>query len=275
MDHHLTPDQAASALLAELGESTEAFGHPVFVRLRPGLTLEGMRRRHDVWGWTAPVDDAAVGVVATARLRPLDEASEIPARLRPGLGGGIRTACLVTRDGEIGWDMRLPDGSYFRKTPSEGRMLDVLRRTLGLATPPPQVPPGRLVAIIWLLTIDRMCRHWPGRMTWSDVLDANLGAGEMAEAAPDADAETLIRVLACLRTWEDYRQTTVALGECDLCDPALAAWMDEGMFCRYVLDELPPMEQLLAEVRPRLVPAAARRLGHLVHEIASPARVMT
>jgi hypothetical protein len=274
MDDHLTPNQAASALLAELGESTEAFGHPVFVRLRPGLTLEGLSRRHDVWGWTAPATDAAVGVVATARLRSLDESAEIPARLRPGLGGGIRTSCLVTREGEIGWDMRLPDGSYFRETPSEGRMLDVLRRTLGLATPPPQVPPGRLVAIIWLLTIDRMSRHWPGRMNWSDVLDANLGAGQMAEAVPDADGETLIRVLASRRTWEDYRQTTVALGERGLCDPALAAWMDEGMFCRYVLGELPPLEQLLAEVRPRLVPAAARRLGHLVHDIASPTRVM-
>ena len=273
METASTPDQAASALLARFGDEARANGRPVFVRLRPGLGLEGARRRADVWGWTAPESDAGIGVVATGRLRSLDESNEMPARLLPGLGGGLRMACLVTREGEVGWDMLLPDGSRYTNCPSEGRVLDVLRRTMGLATPPPEVPAGRLVAIIWLMTIDLIGSHRPGRLTWSDVLDANLAPEVLRDELPPGDPETQIRLFADQKTWDAYRLAAASLEECDLCDPHLAAWMDEGIFSRYVLETLPSLEELLNDVRPRLVPAAARRLGHLVHEISAPLRV--
>ena len=46
--------------------------------------------------------------------------------------------------------------------------------------------------------------------------------------------------------------------------PHLAAWMDEGMFARWILGSLQDPEDLLRQARPGLRPAAARRLAHLV-----------
>jgi hypothetical protein len=46
--------------------------------------------------------------------------------------------------------------------------------------------------------------------------------------------------------------------------------MDEGMFARWILADLPSPDEMLASVRPDLAPSAARRLAHAIHAATTP-----
>ena len=71
-------------------------------------------------------------------------------------------------------------------------------------------------------------------------------------------------------SWEDIRQQAGRDGFLeDIVDPGLAGWMDEGMFARWVLANLPSADELFSALRPQLTPSAARRLAHAVRA-ASP-----
>lgn len=257
----------ADLLLAAAGEAAARAGRPVWVLVsamdeEAGLTFcpDGF----DPLGWSAPPDCAALAMVATGRVHPIEESVEMPAGLASGRGGGARMACVVSRAGAVGWHMVLPDGSSFDQVPEQGSVLDVMRRALGLGTPPPPVPVAVLADYSWLgALLDAPVPR--RRLTWSEVLDLHPALVALDPALTVRTKELYIDWVAAGATWEAVRQA-VADGGGDECFPPaeLAAWMDEGMFSRWVLDQLSPMDDLLAEVRTRLQPAAARKLAHRV-----------
>ena len=256
----------ARRLLEVAGDRAEGLGHPIWVLVRalPGGDAELAVRADDFdgLGWVAPPEWDGMGVVGTGRLRRLDESVELPAAMAPGLDGGLRMACLVFRSGAVGWHMTLPDGSSFEEVPEEGRMLDILRRCLGLPTPPPPPSLEHLYNLAWMAEI--LDAAVPGRLlSWSDVLALHPVLLGHRDAFDSPTRECLIDILTSRDTWEDVR---VAAADGFVSDPLpaphLAAWMDSGMFARWVLSAIPPAEETLAEVRRRLRPSAARRLAH-------------
>lgn len=260
--------QLAGCLLERFGDESVAAGRPVFLEVGAGTDgspLGGsVRRRADILGWVAPKSCAAVAAVATGRFRQMDESVEPPARLIPGLSGGLRISCVVDRSGAVGWKLLLPDGSEFADVPEEGRMLDSLRRCLGLPTPPPPCPMGRLHSITWMRLLKAFADQEGCQLAWCDALNLHpvvLIAREFDEA------EAIIRSQARSQSW-DHLRVAIAAHEKDFWDPSprLASWMDEGMFARWTLDCMPTVEEMLEDVRPRLVPSAARKLTHLVRE---------
>jgi hypothetical protein len=273
-------------LLDQDGDRVAEQGRPTWVRvLDPpggdpveGFALEFSGDSQGFLGWVAPPDCQAVGLIATGRLRSLPglpAPKELPLDL-PDEHLGF--ACLVTRAGDVAWKMRLPDAAsglgLANEPPTEGRMIDCLRRCFVLPTPPPPVSPARLQAIAWLVAVfDRTMSSY-GRLTWSEVsrlhpvaqvLNTDLGG-------PDGDLlPGLLRLAGSAWNWEDFRQHAATHSGLDhIVEPSLADWMDEGMFARWILGELPSAEELLAAVRARLVPSAARRLAHALHETGLP-----
>ncbi len=258
----------AGRLLAGAGDAAAAAGRPVWVLVggcdagTAGLTVcpDGF----DPLGWSAPPECTALAMVATGRVFALDESVELEAGLASGRDGGIRLACVVSRTGAVGWHMVLPDGSSFDRVPEEGRVLDVMRRSLGLATPPPPVPASVLADYTWMAAV--LDAPVPRRrLTWSEVLDLHPALVGVDPATEVETKEVYIDWVVADARWERVR-LMVAGGGGDECFPPadLAAWMDEGMFSRWVLDQLTPMDELLAEARPRMQSAAARRLAHRV-----------
>jgi hypothetical protein len=78
----------------------------------------------------------------------------------------------------------------------------------------------------------------------------------------------LTRIAGAAWSWDDLRRQVRDFdGLGGLIDPELAEWMDDGMFARWVLSALPAPAEMLAAVRPYLVPSAARRLAHAVRAI--------
>jgi len=271
----------AEVLLDALGDRVAEQGRPTWVRIldspgEPGaFDLDLDDSPEGLLGWVASDDCLGVGVVATGRAM-MDETagSHSPAGLRPGTTPGVRLACLVSRDGEVGWRMVVPGGVSLDAPPSEGRLLDCLRRCFGLSTPPPPAGAGRVQVVVWLLTVHDTIRRTGRRLSWREVAELHpVGAlraepGSLHQAGPAAIPE-LIRIAGQAWSWETLRQGAArgAWGD-DVVTPQLAAWMDEGMFARWILSELPTPEELVNRVRPHVSPSTARRLAHVVRAAA-------
>ncbi len=263
-------DESALArhLLDRLGEAAALAGHPVWAMVlrHPGDRSELVVTDPDFEpaGWSAPPRCRALAMVATGQVRALDDSAELPADLVAAVPGGVRMACVVWRTGTVGWHMVLPDGSECDERPEAGRVLDVMHRCLGLPTPPPPGSPHLLGVYLWLgalLAAGPPERPWG----WAEVLDFHPA---LVGCDPDLPAEIKQTVVEWRRGndyWGDMRRA-VADGHCGPGMPParLAAWMDDGMFARWMLDLWRPPQELLAELRPHLRPAAARRLAHEV-----------
>jgi hypothetical protein len=257
----------AGILLRALGDKVAERGVPTWVRVHdpPGppdgdFCLELFEDGRGFLGWTAPPDCQAVGMVATGRAIAEDGPREPPPGFPPGTPTGVRLACLLARDGSIGWQMETAGGVPQPVPPTEGRLLDCLRRCFGLPTPPPPAGPGQLRSLLWLLAIDDLLCSTSRRPTWNQLLDLH----------PDTDLLTSARLARCagrepVWSWEVLRRSAMRDNWAwMIVERDVAAWMDEGMFARWMLDSLPSTDDLLARLRPRLAPSAARRLAHAV-----------
>lgn len=264
--HHST----AVVLLQRFGERAATRGAPVWLEWRGfGEEVEAreVTNPHGLFGRTADPEWDGAAVVGTGRLRSLDLAHEPPAVLQPGFAGGLTMACAVHRHGGIGWSMRLPDGTSFDRVPEEGFMLDVLRRAVGLTTSPPPVSIAPLEIAAWFAAIAEASVAEDRKLDWYESLRLHPALGETAaEAAPEPLA--LVRDRDRIEDWDLMRRLVAAgLASTVTPDPETAAWMDAGMFSRWVLDGLPPLTELLGMVRPHLAPAALRQVHHLARAL--------
>lgn len=265
-------DLARWLVMKGFGDAVAQLGHPIWIQLfdqdadQSALALSP--EDFDPLGYVAPPECRAIGMVATGRLRCLDEAAEPPAHLASARSGGARMACVVGRDGRTGWHMVLPDGSELTDVPEEGCTLDILRRCLELPTPPPPAGTGRLAVSSWLGAIRRAAR--PGQLlSWGQVLDLHPVFVEADGPLGVPIREAVTEAISNAFDWDLVRQAAIASPDgLGLVQPELARWMDDGMFARWVLDGLRPIDDLIASVRPFLRPSAARRLAHVARAAA-------
>lgn len=272
----LAPDPQATAteLLGRYGEQATARGAPVWVQWRwSGDGAEARLQAREVpgpqglFGCTVDPDWQGAAVVGTGRFRLLDQAHEPPAALQPGFAGGLTMTCAVGRDGCVGWRMRLPDGTFYDRVPEEGFMLDVLRRALGLATPPPPSSIAPLELGAWVAAIASTSAAEGRRLDWQETLRLHPALG------PDSDenAEQDLRLLRARNWTEDWdlmrRLVASGLATAATPEPEVAAWMDAGMFSRWVLDGLPSLRDLLGVARPCLEPSSYRLVHHLARSL--------
>ena len=267
---------AAEALLQRFGDEAERSGRPIFLALRPDgggwFESEQVDRPGGLLGHDVDEEWTAVGSVATGRFVRVDPAAELPAAMIPGLLGGLRLACVLTRDDELGWSLELPDGTPWEPVPEEGFMLDILRRSLQLPTAPPTTSVAEVHVIGWLLVTLSLALERGTRLSWSDVLDLHrMGCGY--PAGNEWDHQHFLEQMRAGPSWNDLR-LKAASGQANstLAGPfvppsELAAWMDAGMFSRWVVRELPAIDQLMRDLRTRLQSAAYRGLCRLVHDL--------
>lgn len=213
-------------------------------------------------GVDAPSDWSAVGLLSAGRAHHLggDVDLAVPVPAVTAAPRRVRIGHFVARTGTCVSFLRFAGSeAVFDNDRHEGRIDDVCRRMLGLATAPPGVTVEAYWASLWMQQVlavsqggDPEAARW-GRIALLHPAAAGCGAPPsvprlverglgLAVAAPWA----LLRVRAARGTLEMPG-----------IDPASARWMDEGMFSRWVTADLVPLGRLRAAVADSLPPATA------------------
>jgi hypothetical protein len=240
-------------------------------------------------GFTAPQDWRALGIRCNGRARRLQ-----PPRTDDPGAGAVPTPVVLTmlldRAGRGAGIMRHGQVVTPLPGPPEGVVADACRRALGLPTAPPPQDTIELWVLIWL---DRLVETVAvlGRAeryaTWETIAALHPAApGQPAQtgrpqappsaapleptAAPIALAEAT-RQLAEAWPWSRLR---VDPDVADTAGPPLpsdiAQWMDDGMFARWVLAELPELADLASAVDALLPPALATAVARTVTATGVP-----
>lgn len=201
---------------------------------------------HDLLGWRAPPDWAALVVVSGAEV----------ADHHAGRERGT-VALVVTRAGGQSAFLRRDDGPPEELDPGHGRVLDACRRALGLGTAPPRATVQDMWVVRWLDHLVEALASGeevgPAEATALHPLAELLGPGD--------DLASLAWSHLARASWADLRwlaaQRDRAADEPDeeLLTAALARWMDDGMVQRWLMDALPGRGELLAALADLASPA--------------------
>ena len=252
-------------LLESHGDEVQGQGGPTWVRVfedpgsARGFSVDATGEPGGLIGWTAPSNCLAVGTVATGTLRSVPGGESLSR---------VRMSCVVGRDGTVGWALLPHAVGSCSSPPQAGRVLDCLRRCLGLPTPAPESTIGDLHAAAWLASVLDEALRSTEPLTWADVTRLHPLARLLAGSLPGRDAPAgvgplrdLIRSAANAWSWEEMRTEAARGNLAGLVDAGLAEWMDEGMFSRWLLELIPSTEPMLAALEPCLTPSAALRLA--------------
>ncbi|HEX6166242.1 MAG TPA: hypothetical protein VFZ77_09730 [Acidimicrobiales bacterium] len=233
--------------------------------LAPGDTLarfplDGTHPLDLLVGLVAPRHWAALGVSCTGTARA---AGRPPER--------VRVTILLDRSGGAAGVMRR--GAAVGDLPGrpEGVVADACRRALALPTTPPPATTAGLWALLWL---DRLVAAAGGAtpcerpQTWSSVALLHPAAGPRGDPATAVrDPDGLVAAAAGLAAaWPWQRLRTRPAGAPLPVGPSagLAVWMDDGMWARWLLADLPGAGDLLSAVRGLLAPGLAGGVARVV-----------
>jgi hypothetical protein len=234
----LLDDQLDETLAVALtDECADSGAFDLFVRALPLIDPIG-----SLYGFRAPAAWDAFGVVASGTAQAVDRPGDAPRR--------VRVVHLLDRHG-IEVSMAKAEGTtapmivdLCGAPDTAGRVPDTCRRVLGLPTRPPTVPTAALWAVDWL---DRVL---------AEVLGRDLGAPPLSWPA----VERLHRRRdGDVAPWSILRRECAA-GQLTIggVTPAIAAWMDDGLFSRQVIAAYPELHELVADLAD-LLPAEVWR----------------
>jgi hypothetical protein len=212
-------------------------------------------------GFTAPADWLAIGVSTGGNAYPVDEGRD--ARRR------VRLVHIVTRTGASASVVRL-SGDAPRLIigaagdTAVGRVDDVCRRALGLATSPPGST-IELFALWWFGAVMDLDADAP--RDWDAVVALHPAVQVFVDSEPDLTTEAstrlvdLAELMARIVDWSSLRAEAAAgRNQVDSIPPRVARWLDDGAYSRWVLGMYPPLHELAAAVTELVPSSAARRL---------------
>jgi len=251
---------------------TEAGVHGAILRVSTdpserlsAFALDGAHPLRLLLRFIAPPWWTALGVSSTGRAHPLDA----DGRPRPGPDSPrVRVTVLIGGDGAAAGLLRHGDDVTPMPDPPEGVVADACRRAFGIPTMPPPASSAELWTLAWLDRIVEAAVRSDGRgrlAEWPAVAALHPAVGP-SRHVPDPPA--LAAAAAGLTEawpWSRLRAepSVVSIPGVDQ-SPATAAWMDDGMWARWLLAGLPTRADLLAAVHDLLPEPAAAAVSRVV-----------
>ena len=208
----------------------------------------------DLLGYSVPDDGSGLAVVTEGTGRRLLDGAEMSksSSVEP-----YRLAYVVDRQGRVGSATRIEGGTPVvnefepgdENRPS-GRLVDVCHRALGLTTAPPPSDTTSLWRLMWLDQILARAVDGDRALEWTDVAPLHPALTLVQEAEGplppgfEIDAQALGRigvVLGRVKTWKELRQANSGGSwSAHGLTAEHAAWMDAGMYARWVIGEYLP-----------------------------------
>lgn len=263
-----TPPDLLDVVADRLASAHQSAMSPALVRVRAiadqvELAVQpvpaGVHPADALLGQVVPARWSAAGIVAGGTAH----------RLEPAHHHAVTLAVLVDRSGHVAQRVVDPDGVAvtFDEQP-RGRLVDLLLRSLGRPTDPPEGDPRQWWAAAWLDAVVAHAARAPASLT--SIHDALL-LHPLAEKRPPpeaADGSTELVSGALALSWSTLRdlvaeerppvgaaETTARAALASFLGARLARWMDGGCMARWLIGELPSVDELLA-VADALLPAA-------------------
>lgn len=217
--------------------------------------LDGSHPLELLLRFVVPDNWRAVGVWCAGWAHRLDETG----RARRGSGSPpVTVTLLVERSGAAAGLLREGDTITPLLERPEGVVADACRRALGLPTTAPAGSTAELWALYWLDRLVEIASQADGAArlrTWPAVAALHPAVAGLPARDRAAAIGEPARLAAAALAWSDawpWARLRAEPGALNLpwldLTPALAAWMDDGMWSRWLLSALPPAEDLLASV---------------------------
>lgn len=198
-------------------------------------SLDGDHPFDALLGFVAPEDWEVFGVIAPGW--GTHYAGAVPTRRR------IRVIHVASRSGDEASLLRFADDVSATSIGTDerpaGRVADCVRRALDLPTPN---EPAESLATLWVHGVLQALASRLHPSFGRKRVEAHEIDGIVAAAAPTS--------------WGDERWSVVQSEGSILMDGAIAAWMDDGMYARYVLADLPERSATLDAAKQACTPAA-------------------
>jgi hypothetical protein len=225
-------------------------------------------------GFVAPAHWWALGVSSCGRQHAIGGDGRVKRRAD---SPRVRITVLLDRSGGGAGLLRRGDGRTALPGPPDGTVADACRRALGLETAPPPPTTVGLWTRCWLdRVVDALAPSGgtggPGPPTWRDLTrlhpastvaatrESGLGLGPDADALADAT-----RALADAWPWARLRADPAVVDvPGPMPDARVAAWMDDGMWARWLLAAFPALDDLVDAACNLLTPSLARAARQVV-----------
>lgn len=227
-------------------------------------------------GFVAPAHWWALGVSSCGLQHPVADDGRV---VRSPESPGVRVTVLIDRSGRGTGMVRRGDELTAMPGPPDGAVADACRRALGLGTAPPPPTTVGLWTRCWLdRVVDAITGSsgagggGPGPPTWRDVARLHPASSIVATRwsglglGPDADTlADATRALADAWPWARLRADPAVVDvPGPLPDARVAAWMDDGMWARWLLAAFPTLDDLVDAACSLLAPNLARAARQVV-----------
>jgi hypothetical protein len=226
-------------------------------------------------GFVAPVHWRALGVSSCGRQHPIGGDGRV---MRSADSPRVRITVLIDRSGGGAGLLRRGDELTALPGAPDGTVADACRRALGLETAPPPPTTVGLWTRCWLdRLVDTLAPSGgagagPGPPTWRDLTRLHPASSVTAARwsglglGPDADAlADATRALADAWPWGRLRTDPAVVDVPGLLpDPRVVAWMDDGMWARWLLAAFPALSDLVDAACSLLTPNLARAAKQVV-----------
>jgi hypothetical protein len=227
-------------------------------------------------GFVAPVHWWALGVSSCGLQHSIRAGGRV---MRSADSPRVRVTVLIDRSGRSAGLLRRGEDLTALPGPPDGTVADACRRALGLATAPPPPTTVELWTRCWLdRLVDALAGSGgaagggPGAPTWRELTRlhpassvattrwSGVGLGPDADALADAT-----RALADAWPWARLRADPAVVDvPGPLPDARVAAWMDDGMWARWLLAAFPALDDLVDAACSLLAPNLARAATQVV-----------
>jgi hypothetical protein len=241
--------------------------------------LDGAHPLDMLFRFVAPPHWRAVGVSCRGWSHQVDRWGRIQGRTDEP---PVNVTVLIDREGSAAGLLRTDQGVRALPGRPEGLVADACRRTLGLPTAPPPDSTEGLWALAWLDRIVETTTSGASRSgptTWRRLVGLHPAVALLDPAAVPVLA-TLPTGPGALRAaatglaeawpWPRIRSEpqVIRMPWLDL-TPRLAAWMDDGMWARWVLSGFPQPDDLRAAVHSLLAEPLAAAVDQVVERVWS------
>jgi hypothetical protein len=226
-------------------------------------------------GFVAPGHWWALGVSSCGRQHPIDGDGRV---VRSAGSPRVRITVLIDRSGGAAALLRRGGERTAMPGAPDGTVADACRRALGVETAPPPSTTAGLWTRCWLdRVVDTLApssgaRGGAGPATWRELTRLHPASSVAATGpsglglGPDADALAgATRALADAWPWARLRaDPAVADVPGPLPDARVVAWMDDGMWARWLLATFPALDDLVDAACSLLTPGLARATRQVV-----------